>query len=155
MKSLTESPAVLTVHQGQPGQYVIRISSLEYRPLIVGVTKLLEDAESFVVITPNDTKVFSVGSAIKEVENDDPEPMPPAEEEFLTPVDPEVVGDTPQGTKVVRRKKNAYTAGHEQTCGRCKGVGKIQIMLDGGAGAETTCPICKGSGTARRYGVRP
>src|ERR1700722_4778542 len=64
MKSLTESPAILNVHTGSPGQYVIRVSDLRHRPLVIGVTKLLADAQSFVVVTPSDIKVFVAGNGI-------------------------------------------------------------------------------------------
>src|SRR6266576_2959180 len=59
MKSLTESPALLTVHAGSPGQYIVRVVDLRNRSLVAGVIKLLADGESFVVVTPTDTKVFT------------------------------------------------------------------------------------------------
>ena len=62
MKSLTEQPAVLSVHAGAAGQFILRVTDLRYRPLVIGVTKLLSaEASSFVVITPSDIKVFAVG----------------------------------------------------------------------------------------------
>lgn len=181
MKSLSESPAVLTVHQGSAGQYILRVSDLRHRPLVIGVSKLLPDATSLVVITPTDTKVFTVGNGIPatetaatieevEPEIDDPElraaiaresaHVPPGvsaedDTEVVPPAGAEVVGETSQGTKVIRRKKSpAPTAGHNEACGRCTGSGHIQVLMDGGSPAQTTCPICKGSGQMIRYGVR-
>jgi hypothetical protein len=161
MKSLAESPAVLTVHQSAPGQYVIRVSDLGHRPLVIGVSKLLEDATSLVVITPTDTKVFTIsvnGAAPEPVDTETQEeshPIPNSTVDDIAGAIGTVIGETSQGTKVVRRKKNPTpVAGHDEPCGRCSGEGKIQVLLDGGSPAETTCPICRGSGVMRRYGAR-
>jgi hypothetical protein len=188
MKSLSESPAILTVHAGSPGQFVIRVGDLRYRPLIVGVTKLLPDAESLVIITPQDIKVYAVGAAggsngsrpvadpsdaggagsdsVESAELDADTLAAIAKEEGrampgdAADVAPataaaEVVGETPQGTKVVRRKKSPTPiAGHEEACQRCGGAGRIKILLDGGSASETGCPICRGEGTIRRYGSK-
>jgi hypothetical protein len=186
MKSLTEQPAVLSVHAGPAGQYILRVANIRYRPLVVGVTKLLPDASSFVLITPTDIKVFAVGGsdngtsmassdnhgAMDNRDNSgelsteaplDAETLAAiAAEEGRTvpgespdgPPTQEVVGEAPQGAKVVKRKRPAQVAGHDETCGRCQGAGRVQMMLDGGKGAEAPCPICKGVGVMRRYGAR-
>jgi len=188
MKSLSESPAILTVHAGTAGQFIIKVGDLRYRPLIVGVTKLLPDAESLVIITPQDIKVYAVGAvggsngagadradgsspsgdgvaSGAATEELDAETMAaiakeegramPGDAADVAPATAtaEVVGETPQGTKVVRRKKSPVPiAGHEEACQRCAGLGRIKILLDGGSASETGCPICSGQGTIRRYG---
>jgi hypothetical protein len=167
MKSLAESPAVLTVHQSAPGHYILRVADLDHRPLVIGVSKLLEDATSLVVITPTDTKVFLVNSngAIPQpvdaetqavIDQEESRPIPNSTvDDIAGAIGAEVIGETAQGTKVIRRKKNPTpVAGHDEPCGRCSGEGKIQVLLDGGSPAETSCPICKGSGVMRRYGAR-
>lgn len=179
MKSLTEQPAVLSVHQGSAGQYILRVTDLRYRPLVIGVTKLLPDASSFVVITPSDIKVFAVGNGagptVTEVpDGDDTQQEVELDEETRAAIDAEeqrsVPGavetrDAEVGTagaepepvaKATRRRKpsTAPVAGHDEACGRCGGAGKTRVILDGGGGAETACPICKGTGTMRRYGAK-
>lgn len=175
MKSLTESPAVLTVHAGAEGQYILRIADLQYRPLLVSVSKMLPGARSLVVITPSDIKVFSVGGsndnvetsgddlrttsgdvdsadvaldaktlAAIEAENERPLPNATVEEE-----EPE-----PSPARTRRRPKPESVAGHDEPCGRCRGVGMVAIALDNGAPSETVCPICKGTKVMRRYGAR-
>jgi len=162
MKSLTESPALLTVHESAPGHYVLRVRDTSLRPLIVGVTKLLPDAESFVVVTPSDIKVFSANgdgpaAAAEPAATLDPEMQAAIAEaegvDTSAPPQSEVVGDTPQGTKVVRRKKPSSVANKAEPCGRCTGTGVIQMILDGGGTGEAACPVCKGSGTMNRFGV--
>lgn len=167
MKSLQENPPVLTVHRNG-GQYIIRVDDLSYRDLVVGLSKLLPEAESLVLVTPTSVKVFTLDGqetprrAVEEVsEPDTPDPMEEAmriaqEEEHEVPGEPDktVVRETPQGTKVVRRKKVETIAGHEQACGRCGGTGNIQILLDGGVADTTGCPLCSGKGTIRRYGAK-
>ena len=179
MKSLTEQPAVLSVHRGTAGQYILRVADLQYRPLVIGVTKLLPDASSFVVITPSDIRVFSVNgdsatAASAEVEDGtlddadlDPETRAAIAAEQSRSLPGSVVegdGDAaapaeeavPPPVKNVRRRKPsaAPVAGHDDQCGRCGGSGKARVILDGGGGADTTCPICQGRGTMRRYGAR-
>jgi hypothetical protein len=171
MKSLTESPAILTVHQGSPGQFVIR----GLRQYVVAATKLLaaEGARSFIVITETDVKVFDVrdadavtgnGAADTEATAGDADTLPPADALDDDPFDAaadaaiaaaaEVVGETPQGTKVVRRKRNQSSAGHDSPCQRCSGTGKVAVAFDNGSSSEAACPICKGAGVMRRYGSR-
>jgi hypothetical protein len=173
MKSLTESPAILTVHQGSPGQFVIR----GLRQYVVAATKLLaaEGAQSFIVVTETDVKVFDVqdadavtgngnGAADTDTEatSGDADTLPPADgdDPFDAAADAaiaaaaEVVGETPQGTKVVRRKRNQSNAGHDSPCQRCSGTGKVAVAFDNGSSSEAACPICKGAGVMRRYGSR-
>ena len=180
MTSLAEQPAVLSVHQTSPGAYIVRVSDLRYRPLVVAVRNALPDLASLVVVTPTDIKVFAgtgevagpppvvnfpaepegpelsdeaLQAAIAEQEG---HALPNAEPaEPVLPAGQEVVGETAQGTKVVRRRKsNTPSAGHDETCQRCRGGGKVQMLMDGGNAAETTCPICKGEGMIRRYGAK-
>lgn len=173
MKSLQESPALLTVHSSSPGNYIIRIQSSENRELLKGVIKLLE-AESVVVITPNDIKLFhSQSNGTSQVvdtpvyEQPDPvmdmeaiarqesQSVPESEPVEGLPDGSQVVGETAQGTKVVRRRK---TQGPQvaipETCGRCHGHGRIQMLLDGGSSGEAACPVCHGSGELKRFGAR-
>lgn len=188
MKTGAEVPAILTVHQTSPGQYVMRIADLRYRPLLVAVSKLLEDASSLVVITPADIKVLRVsgnsasglsakatvaspsdaagagpqemGTGTGEVplESLDAEtqaairdqeqhslPGPQAEPEVSRPAG---------GMQVVRRKPNGRpSAGHPETCGRCRGEGKIRIIDEGGGPGEAPCGVCQGAGVVTRYGL--
>jgi len=171
MKSLTEQPAVLSVHEGTNGQYILRVADVRHRPLVIGVTKLLTDATSFVLITPSDIKVFNVvggnGTGPTEIADAIPETTDVVDAETQAAIDAidagadpgappasEIVGETPQQTKVVRRKRPAPVAGHDEQCQRCSGAGKIEVLMDGGKPAETTCPICRGEGIMRRYGAR-
>jgi len=184
MKSLSESPAILTVHAGTAGQFIIKVGDLRYRPLIVGVTKLLPDAESLIVITPSDIRVYAVGGGngsgpvadpsdaggasadsvdaaeldadtLAAIAKEEGRAMPGDAADVAPASAVEVVGETPQGTKVVRRKKSPVPiAGHEESCQRCAGLGRIKILLDGGSASETGCPICSGNGTIRRYGSK-
>lgn len=149
MKSLTEQPAILSVHEGSPGQFIVRVSDASHRGLVVGVTKLLQDAKSLVVITPSDIKVFAV-------EGDSHEQGQEAEEVQQQETE---VGDLPQsGEPVPARRRGrppkSEQAGRDESCQRCDGTGRMQVVLDGGASSETACPICKGEGVMRRYGAR-
>lgn len=151
MKSLTESPAVLTVHEGSEGQYILRVSDLRHRPLVIQVTKLLEDARSFVIITPGDVKVFAVGDGFREpIGAEVPEPLETQDEEEHEI--PQSVEEEPPKTR--KRGRPAQIAGHDETCGRCQGKGRIQSILEGGAATDIACVICKGEGILRRYGAR-
>ena len=175
MKSLTESPAVLSVHEGTAGQYIIRVGNLRHRPLVVGITKLLAaDARSFVVITPSDIKVFAVGNG------DAPSTEPIAKTEVEVDAETQAAIDAEEGRTVPgtdvnaddgvgdggpsveeavpakprRRAKPTPLAGHDEACARCAGRGRIQIALDNGAASETACPLCQGQGVMKRYGAR-
>lgn len=173
MKSLTESPAVLTVHAGAAGQYILRIADLQYRPLLVSVSKLLPGARSLVVITPSDIKVFDVGVSNDNIENVadremagtdtvlDPETIAAIAAESERPLPNATTEDSdaepaaePAPVRTRRRPKPESVAGHDESCGRCRGAGKVAIALDNGSASETSCPICKGSGVMRRYGAR-
>jgi hypothetical protein len=164
VKSLTESPAVLTVHEGTEGQYILRVADLRHRPLVIQVTKLLEDAQSFVIITPNDVKVFAVGSngssgsAATDYESSVPidaetQAAIDAQEEHSIPGSEEEEPPAPPA-RTRKRAKPASVAGHDEQCGRCGGQGRVAIMLEGGAPSDAPCPICKGEGVVRRYGAR-
>lgn len=167
VKSIQEKPALLSVHEALDGQYIIRVNDMRYRSLVSDVAKLLTNARSVVLITPNDIKVFDVnGSSIvsgSEVHRpDEEEPEVDAEtiaeiakQESIQTPNQEVVGETKQGTKVVRRKRNLDGGpGHDESCGRCRGSGQIQTLMDGGTPATATCPVCQGSGVMKRYGNR-
>lgn len=158
MKSISEKPAVLSVHEGEPGQFILRVGDLKYRPLVVGITKLLGEARSFVVVTPSDIKVF-------EVNGNGTDPVPPQAESEIpqseTEVDPEMQSaidaesnpDSGQPEKTVRRRGRPPKEPNS-TCMRCRGTGKTKVLMDGGAPAETSCPVCGGSGVVIRYGDR-
>lgn len=118
------------------------------------------------MVTEKDVKVFAVGengTAPVPVEVEPDEEVSPEvqaaidkEESNSIPgaaegIDPEEAGES---TRVVKRKRPAQVAGHDEACARCAGTGKAKVILDGGAGAETPCPICKGEGVMRRYGAR-
>jgi hypothetical protein len=170
MKQLAERPPILTLHALDSG-YLVRLNDLSHRPLLVGLSKMLGGAGQLVVVTPNDIKVFAAAEAIDaaDAESSIPAVPPPPEaddspgatavpESASPPPDEhgrQVVGETAQGTKVVRRRKSpAPTAGHPESCQRCAGSGRIQLLTEGGVGAETACHICSGRGTIQRYGAR-
>ena len=162
MRSLTEQPALLSIHQGSPGQYILRVSDLRYRPLVVQVSKALEDAASLVVITPSDIKVYEV------TRDEQPETVSGGETEAEGPAmsDSELaaisaqeeipvpgqVEETPP--KAVRRRKPDSVAGHDEPCMRCSGQGMIRIIPEGGSPSDSPCPICKGTGVMKRYGAK-
>lgn len=164
MKSLTESPAILTVHAAADGQYILRTTDLNHRPLLIGVTKLLPDARSFVIVTPSDIKVFAVSDNGKETNvgqdatNSTTGIMDPDTEAAInTEEGRSLPGDSTEEVappRTVKRKKSDSVAGHDEKCQRCAGTGRIQIILDGGAASDTACGICKGTGVMRRYGAR-
>lgn len=167
MKSLTESPAILTVHTGSPGQYILRTTDLSHRPLVIAVTKLLTDAQSFVVITPTDVKVFSVGSNGDQPQQYE-ETQAAIEFEESANLPPSSVGDgntvdmgsnaesesEPVPARTRRRTKTEKIAGHDEACGRCSGQGQVSMSMPDGQAAHAACPICKGSGIMIRYGNR-
>jgi len=161
VKSLTESPALLTVHESAPGHYVIRVRDTSQRPLIVGVTKLLPDASSLTVITPSDIKVFvsengDQATSYPQPSTDEVTTQSDEADVDLTsppPAEPDPV-DEPLPSNVRRRKKPASITGRAEPCMRCQGHGKVPMMLDGGAAGESACPVCRGTGTMTRYGAR-
>lgn len=153
-KTLTETTSILTVHEGAKGQYILRIGALRWRPLVIQITKLLEDAESFVIITPGDVKVFEVQNE-NETHQSESEEVPDGGDADI-PADP-VVPDEPAeepATRTRRRKKNESVAGHDTPCQRCGGSGAIQAILPNGQSTEASCGVCSGSGVIRRFGVR-
>jgi hypothetical protein len=152
MKSLTEQPAVLSVHEGTAGQYILRVNDLKHRPLIIGITKLLSDAQSFVVITPSDIKVFAVDGVPDESHENKQVDLEEENQETLDELpQPEEPVVTPRRRG---RPPKSEQAGHDENCQRCAGTGRTKVILDGGAGSETACPICRGEGVMRRYGAR-
>ena len=180
MKTATELPPILTIHQTGTGNYVVRVGDLKWRPLVVAVSKLLDDASQLIVVTPNDIKVLKVDGGLGEVPEQVPEqvpatdpdgldaetlaaiaeqeghPLPGAESEpEIAPNGGTVMGKTAEGMKVVRRKRSsAPVAGHYEPCGRCRGSGKIRIIQDGGTAGEVSCGVCQGSGVMRKYEAR-
>lgn len=176
MRSVTERPPILTVHEDQ-GDYILRVSDTKYHPLVVAVSKLLP-ARRLIVVTPGDVKFFVTGGSDAAPSDYDDAGTGPADPLPAEPVDPEViaeqerhavpnadsepalpsgaevVGETPQGTKVVRRKRNQPAAGHDEVCQRCAGHGVHLVKMPDGSAAESPCPICKGEGKIIRYGAR-
>lgn len=181
-KALTEAPALLTVHETGAGQYIIRVTDTRRRALVTGLTKLLDDATEIVLVLPNDLKVFHVGgsgngavagdsgSMAADAVSDDTEGLeeaPPvtdpetlaliAKEEGKTlpgaAVEPEPPAE-PAPPRTRRRAKPESIAGHPEACGRCRGSGQIEMLLDGGQPGKTSCPVCRGSGELIRYGNR-
>jgi DnaJ-class molecular chaperone len=136
--------------------------------MVVAATKLLTDkgARSFVVITPTDIKVFEVSGensgsngSVPSVGDDetqvtDPETLKAIAQEEAKELPGEPTVEDVTNGKVRRRKKYESAAGHEEDCTRCKGQGRISVLLDGGQPSEAGCPICQGTGKMKRYGVR-
>ena len=77
MKTASELPPILTIHQTAAGEYVVRVGDLKWRPLVVAVSKLLDDATQLIVVTPSDIKVVKVGG-VREVPGRGPVANPPA-----------------------------------------------------------------------------
>lgn len=182
MKTASELPAILTIHQLDDGEYLVRITDLAYRPLVVAVSKLLTDARQLVVITPADIKVLRVsGGSVGPVSADgevasrggdaeqvaDPEvPMESLDAETQAaireqeghslpgapPAEPTVSPES--GMRVVRRQKPNGRAGHPETCGRCRGDGTIRIIDETGGAGQAPCGVCQGSGVVIRYGAK-
>jgi hypothetical protein len=170
-RSLTESPALLTLHSTGSGHYLVRVSDTKRRGLITGLCRLLDDATVITMVLPNDIKVFTVNGngAAPEVDVPADADAPPitdpetlaaiAAEERKSlpnaaddPVTEEVVAEPAPRTR--RRQKPQSVSGHPEPCGRCSGSGQIKMLLDGGQSGSTSCPVCHGSGTLLRYGVR-
>lgn len=176
MKSAAPVPAILTVHQPAPGQYVIRVGDLKHRPLVVAVSKLLEDATSLIVVTPADIKVLKVSSNGASPVPVNPEPA--AEPSVDVELDAETLAairaqeahavpnaDQPEAEVgevaapvleepaplVRRRKPQSGTSGRSSQCGRCRGTGEVRSFA-GDKPITAKCPICQGEGTMIRYG---
>jgi hypothetical protein len=176
-RSLTESPALLTLHSTGEGHYLVRVSDTKRRGLITGLCRLLDDATVITMVLPNDIKVFNVNGSSAPAEAD----LPDADAEDATdspPItDPETLAaiaaeerkSLPNATddaaateeppavsapRARRRAKPESVSGHPEPCGRCSGSGQIRMLLDGGQPGSTACPVCHGSGTLLRYGVR-
>jgi hypothetical protein len=176
-RSLTESPALLTLHSTGEGHYLIRVSDTKRRGLITGLCRLLDDATVITMVLPNDIKVFNVNGSSAPAEADiasdaaspDAADAPPATDpETLAAIAAEERKSLPNATedaaveeppaepapRTRRRAKPESVSGHPEPCGRCSGSGQIRMLLDGGQAGSTACPVCHGSGTLLRYGVR-
>ena len=176
METATLIPDIITVARPLPGQYVIRVGDLKYRPIAVAISKMLDDASSLILVTPADTKVFKVSP------NGATAPMPvdaspdhqmeesdaPLDAETLAAIkaqeghalpnaDPEEATEAapvePEGPKVVRRKRSPSAAGRSESCRRCSGSGEIRSIVNDQP-TTVPCPICQGQGTMIRYGDR-
>ena len=164
MKSISERPPILTVHEDS-GDYILRVGDTKWRSLIVGVSKLLPDAKRLIVVTPGDVKFFvmgggdeadrgdfsdgsgDAGSGDSVVRSDveaeqESHAVPNADLDAVAPSGGEIVGETPQGTKVVRRKSRSRseTPGHDENCQRCGGTGKAKVLMEGGGGGGDDVP---------------
>jgi len=149
------------VYETGAGQYLLRIGDLKFRPLIVEVSKHLPGATSLIVVTPKDTKVFTVSSngTVSEPEPEPIESEPELDEETKEAIAQQeelpIPGEA-EDIKPVRRRtrKSTEIAGHPEPCGRCSGSGQTRIILPDGKPSDTACPVCKGEGTIQRYGNR-
>jgi hypothetical protein len=177
-RSLTESPALLTLHSTGEGHYLVRVSDTKRRGLITGLCRLLDDATVITMVLPNDIKVFTVNGngAAPEVDvpadaEDASDAPPVTDPETLAAIAAEERKSLPNATddaaadedveplvesrpRARRRAKPESVSGHPEPCGRCSGSGQIRMLLDGGQPGSTACPVCHGSGTLLRYGVR-
>jgi hypothetical protein len=173
-RSLTESPALLTLHSTGEGHYLVRVSDTKRRGLITGLCRLLDDATVITMVLPNDIKVFTVNGSSAPAEADitaspDATDSPPVTDpETLAAIAAEERKSLPNATddsaadaapaesapRTRRRAKPESVSGHPEPCGRCSGSGQIRMLLDGGQPGSTSCPVCHGSGTLLRYGVR-
>lgn len=183
MKSGSLVPAILTIYETSPGQYVVRVGDLNHRPLVIEVAKLLHDATSLVVVTPADIKVLKAGPTLVASRTGDSPAATTAQAETAGEIPMDSLDQETQaaireqeqhalpgtsdsgvsdsgvqaepGMRVVRRKSNGQgAAGHPETCGRCRGEGKIRIIDETGGPGQAPCGVCQGTGVLQRYGSR-
>jgi hypothetical protein len=209
-------PPILSVYRNG-SNYIMRIYSRADIRLAASLTNSLTDADSLLVITPDDTKLFQ----LRPIDASQPgvpgqrDQRSPAQRQFGTfPApdpdqdegeegegdqqvqdedDPQMTAlrlagedetgeleqggamggegddenDAPSprgrskvrpagGMRAVRReRKDNPLRGSNSVCGRCRGVGQVQVALEGGASGTATCPVCQGEGEIRRYGASP
>jgi hypothetical protein len=180
-KSVKQLSPLLTLFETAPGSYSLRLSEVSKRAtfLSIEVAKLLPDAKSLQVITPNDMKVFDLAAERTEAEKADADykdfkerelaqrnesDMPPNPFEMPQPMDMEkVVEIAEQEDQRVNgeekrfrkpRPKAQPTAGFDEPCQRCQGSGMIQTLMEGGRPAQGVCPVCQGEKVVRRFGAR-
>lgn len=156
------SPSVTLFRIPGSTHFALRIYDPKDNAMAVSISKSLPpDATSLLVITPTDMRMFAVSSngASPPVTEEEVGQQAATEEDetIITPVestDPEVVGETPQGTKVVRRKRRGPESQPNSPCGRCMGTGQINMIMDGGQPAKTACGVCSGTGKIVRWGEK-
>lgn len=171
-KQVKQLTPLLTVFETAPGRYSLRLSEISRRAtfLSIEVAKLLSDARSLEVITPNDMKVFDMtGEEVLRPPEREPEPqlapevigaMPPAE----GPLDMDQVVEISQAEEQrvngeekryrQRKPRSGPVAGFDEPCQRCSGVGTVQMLMEGGRAASGVCPVCQGEKVVRRFGAR-
>ncbi len=172
MKSITERPPILTVHEDS-GDYILRLGDLKYRGLVAAVSKLLPDARRLIVVTPGDVKFFVVGGSDDEGNNSSSGSTSVADavgdgggeevqEQEVTsqlpqPEEPDVESEAEPRPKLTRRRKplnETVKVGHPEKCQRCAGSGVTRTLMPDNSTAESMCPICQGEGSIKRYGAR-
>jgi hypothetical protein len=159
LKTAADLAAVLTIHAIDDGQYVLRISDLRWRPLVVAVSKLLSDAKSLIVVTPSDIKVLRVtgvaevsGSGVPAARVATPQedagtnardPEPELDAEMLEAIKDQEGQSIPMGSSVPPSEAPAVEAD--------SGMRVVRRRKPNGqfAGHAETCGRCRGTGHIR------
>lgn len=173
-KQVRQLAPLLILFETRPTCYSLRLSETSKRAtfLSIEVAKLLSDATSLEVITPNDLKVFDMtgGETGRQAEEERRSPPPP---------EPEVIGPMPSADEPLnmdqvieiaqaeeqktngeekrfrqRKPTTGPVAGFDEPCQRCSGAGTIQMLMEGGHPAMGVCPVCQGEKVVRRFGAR-
>jgi hypothetical protein len=181
-KQVKQLAPLLTLFETASGCYSLRLSEVSKRAtfLSIEVAKLLPDARSLQVITPNDMKVFDLASERQEAEAADASYKAFKEQELAQrneadmPPNPfEETGPPMSMDQVVEieaqedQKSNGQDkrfrspkprlgkmAGFDEPCQRCSGTGQVQTLMEGGRPATGTCPVCQGEKQIRRFGAK-
>lgn len=166
-KSARQIPPVLELFRIGPGVYSLRLTDPKDNYIAVKLAELIPDLGSLQVITPTDMKVFRFDG-----ENNIPQKTngklnnpdvnlnnTPGEEieDSMDEVDRlaamDAHTDAPPAEKRGRGRPKKSAAERQDTCQRCRGLGKVQQLMDGGTSTEAACPVCQGEGTITRFGV--
>lgn len=167
-KQVKQLSPLLTLFETSTGCYSLRLSEVSKRAtfLSIEVAKLLTDATSLQVITPNDMKVFDLtgGDVSRPVSEPEASPEPEVIRTMPEAMDMDKVIEIAQQEEQrtngeekrfrQRKPRTGPVAGFEEPCQRCSGAGTVQMLMEGGRAAMGVCPVCQGEKVVRRFGAR-
>lgn len=173
-KQVKQLSPLLTLFETSPGCYSLRLSEVSKRAtfLSIEVAKLLTDATSLQVITPNDMKVFDLTGQVTDqsAEKEEKKVGYFSEPTIVEGVPSDEFPDMDQVIEIAqseeqktngeekrfrqRKPRSGPMAGFEEPCQRCSGAGTVQMLMEGGRAATGVCPVCQGEKVVRRFGAR-